>query len=101
VTYLTQSQWAGGFVAQITLANSGTTAINGWTLAFTFPGDQKVTSAWNGVVTQSGENVSIADESYNATIAPGSNTSLGFQGTWTNSDATPTAFTVNGTACAT
>jgi O-glycosyl hydrolase len=101
VTYLTQSQWAGGFVAQITLANSGTTAINGWTLAFTFPGDQKITDTWNGVSTQSGENVSIVNESYNATIAPGSNTSLGFQGTWTNSDATPTAFTVNGATCAT
>jgi Cellulose binding domain len=53
------------------------------------------------VTTQSGESVSIADESYNATIAAGGNTSLGFQGTWTNSDATPTSFTVNGTTCAT
>jgi len=25
--------------------------------------------------------------------------SLGFQGTWTSSDAAPTAFTVNGTPC--
>jgi hypothetical protein len=31
------------------------------------------------------------------TIAAGGNTTLGFQGTWTNSDAAPTAFTVNGT----
>ena len=101
VTYTTQSQWTGGFVAQLTIANNGTSAINGWTLAFTFPGDQKITNAWNGVATQSGENVSVASESYNATIAPGGNTSLGFQGTWTNSDATPTSFTVNGSTCAT
>jgi hypothetical protein len=26
-------------------------------------------------------------------------TRLGFQGTWTSSDAAPTAFTLNGTAC--
>ena len=101
VSYTTQSQWTGGFVAQVTITNSGTSAINGWTLAFTFPGDQKITDAWNGVESQSGENVSIANESYNATIAAGGNTSLGFQGTWTNSDATPTAFTVNGASCAT
>jgi O-glycosyl hydrolase len=101
VSYTTQSQWTGGFVAQVTITDSGTSAINGWTLAFTFPGDQKITDAWNGAATQSGENVSIANESYNATIAAGGNTSLGFQGTWTNSDATPTAFTVNGASCAT
>jgi hypothetical protein len=101
VTYTTQSQWAGGFVAQVTIANDGTSAINGWTLAFTFPGDQKITDAWNGAASQSGEGVSITNESYNATIAAGGNTTLGFQGTWTNSDATPASFTVNGTACAT
>ncbi len=101
VTYVAQSQWTGGFVAQVTIANSGTSPINGWTLAFTFPGDQKITDAWNGAATQSGENVSITNESYNAAIAAGSNTTLGFQGTWTSSDATPTAFTVNGATCAT
>jgi alpha-galactosidase len=42
VTYSTQSQWAGGFVANATVANSGTTGISGWTLGFTFPGDQKI-----------------------------------------------------------
>jgi O-glycosyl hydrolase len=101
VTYATQSQWAGGFVAGVTIANTGSSAINGWTLKFTFPGDQKITNAWSGTETQSGENVTITNASYNGTIAPGGNTSLGFQGTWTNSDAVPTAFTVNGTACTT
>jgi O-glycosyl hydrolase len=99
VTYTTQSQWTGGFVASVTIANSGSSAINGWTLAFTFSGDQKITNAWNGVASQSGENVTIADESYNATIPAGGSTSLGFQGTWSASDAAPAAFTVNGTTC--
>jgi Cellulose binding domain/Putative Ig domain len=101
VTYTTQSQWAGGFVAGVTIANTGSSAINGWTLRFTFPGDQKITNAWNGTVTQSGENVTITNASYNAAIAPGGSTSPGFQGTWTSSDAAPAAFTLNGTACIT
>ena len=101
VSYATQSQWAGGFVAGVTIANTGTSPISGWTLKFTFPGDQKITNAWNGSQTQSGENVTITNASYNGTIAPGGNASLGFQGTWANSDAVPTAFTVNGTACST
>jgi O-glycosyl hydrolase len=101
VTYTTQSQWAGGFVAGVTIANTGTSPINGWTLKFAFTGDQQITNAWNGQETQSGPNVTITNEGYNAAIAPGGNTSLGFQGTWTNSDAVPAAFTVNGAACTT
>jgi len=101
VVYATQSQWGGGFVAGVTITNTGSSAISGWTLKFTFPGDQKITNAWNGTATQSGEAVTITNASYNGTIAPGGNTSLGFQGTWTNSDAVPTAFTVNGATCTT
>jgi hypothetical protein len=100
VTY-TPNQWQGGFTASITITDTGTTAINGWTLAFTFGGDQKITSAWNGVSSQSGENVTITNESYNASIPAGGSTSLGFQGTWTSSDASPTSFSVNGAPCTT
>jgi O-glycosyl hydrolase len=99
VSYSTVSQWSGGFVASVTISNGGTSAINGWTLTFSFPGDQKITNSWNGVVTQSGANVSIGNESYNASIPAGSSTQLGFQGSWASSDAAPTAFTLNGTAC--
>jgi hypothetical protein len=101
VAYATQSQWSGGFVAGITITNTGATTVNGWTLKFTFPGDQQITDTWNGTTTQSGENVTITNVSYNGVIAPGGNTTLGFQGTWTSSDATPTAFTLNGTTCTT
>ena len=99
VTYTTSSQWAGGFVANLTVADTGSAAIDGWTLTFTFGGDQKVTNAWNATVTQSGANVTATAESYNADIAAGSNVSFGFQGTWTASDAAPTGFAVNGVAC--
>ena len=97
----TPDDWTGGFTANVEITNTGSSAINGWTLAFTFPGDEKITDAWNGVESQSGENVTITNESYNATIAAGGNTTLGFQGTWSSSDAPPTSFTVNGDTCTT
>lgn len=99
VGYTTASQWAGGFVANLAIANSGTSAINGWTLKFTFPGDQKITNAWGGTVTQSGENVTIINASYDGTIPAAATISFGFQGTWTASDAPPTSFTLNGNTC--
>jgi poly(3-hydroxybutyrate) depolymerase len=99
VSYATQSQWAGGFVAQLTITNTSTTATSGWTLGFTFPGDQHITNAWNGTTSQNGENVTITNASYNGTIPAGGSVSLGFQGTWTSNDTAPTAFTLNGTPC--
>lgn len=98
VTYTTTSQWAGGFTASIAIT-AGSSAIDGWTLRFTFPGNQQITNTWNGVESQSGETAAISNQSYNASIAAGGSTSLGFQGTWTASDAAPTSFTVNGLAC--
>lgn len=99
VTYSLQSEWAGGFVAQLAVANTGTTTINNWSLAFKFGGDQKITSIWSATASQSGQAVTVTPMSYNASIAPGQNVSFGFQGTWTSSDASPTSFTVNGATC--
>ena len=99
VAYAKTSEWPGGFTANVTISNGGTSAINGWTLKFTFPGDQKVTNAWNATVVQSGTAVSATNASYNGTIAPGGNTSFGFQGTFTSNDSSPTAFTLNGANC--
>ena len=99
VTYTKNSEWPGGFTAQVTIANTGTTTINGWSLTFTFPGDQKITSSFNGGFSQTGENATLTNASYNGTIAPGASITDGFQGTWSSSDANPTSFSVNGTAC--
>jgi O-glycosyl hydrolase len=101
VTYTTNSQWVGGFTAQVTITNTGSSAISGWNLAFTFPGDQQITSDFNGTASQSGETATLTNASYNGSIPVNGSVSVGFQGTWTNSDAVPTAFTVNGATCTT
>ena len=99
VDYTRSSEWGGGFTANLTITNTATITINGWTLAFAFPGDQKITSAWNATVTQSGQSVTAVNLGYNAAIAPSGTVSFGFQGTWTANDTNPSAFSVNGIAC--
>jgi len=102
VDYARTNEWPGspgGFTANVTITNNGTTAINGWTVGFSFPGDQKITNAWNATTTQNGAAVTATNAPYNSTIAPGANTSFGFQGTFTSNDTSPTSFTVNGAAC--
>jgi len=99
VTYTKTSEWAGGFVANVTIADTGSASVNGWQLTFTFPGDQRITNAWNATVSQNGSNVTAVNASYDGTISPGGNVSLGFQGTWTSNDTSPANFSLNGTAC--
>jgi hypothetical protein len=100
VTYTRNSEWPGGFTAQVVIANTGTSAINGWSVTFAFPGDQKITSNFNGGFTQAGQNATLTNASYNGAIAAGASVTDGFQGSWTSSDASPTSFSVNGAACA-
>lgn len=101
VSYVKASEWAGGFVANVTIYNTGTTAINGWTVVWTYPGDQHVSSGWNGVFSQTGQTVTVSNQPYNALINPGQSTGFGLQGTWHTSDASPTSFTLNGRPCTT
>ncbi len=99
--YSVTNSWPGGFQAQIVLSNTGTAPISPWTLAFSFGGDQKIASLWNASYTQSGQQVTVTAESYNATIAPSGSVTIGFTGSYTSSNAAPTAFAVNGSACTT
>jgi hypothetical protein len=94
----TVNEWSGGFTAQISVTNHGS-AVNGWKVTWNYPGDQHVTSGWNATVTQSGAAVTATDAGYNASIPSGGSTSFGLQGTWSSSDATPTAFALNGAGC--
>jgi hypothetical protein len=100
VTY-TPNVWPGGFTANVTLKNTGTSAWSSWTATFSFPGDERVTNAWNATVTQNGAAVTANNVSYDGNVAPGASTTFGVQGTWSAASAAPSAFTVNGNACTT
>jgi poly(hydroxyalkanoate) depolymerase family esterase len=91
--------WSNGFTATVTVTNTGAAAINGWTLRWTWPGDQRVTNGWNATVSQSGADVSARNAAWNATIAAGQNVSFGFQATNSGSNTSPTRFLLNGAVC--
>ncbi|MER6596299.1 cellulose-binding domain-containing protein, partial [Micromonospora purpureochromogenes] len=98
VTYTTSS-WTGGFTADITIKNLGD-AVNGWTLGFSFPdAGQRVGQGWSATYQQSGRSVTAQSLSWNGSLASGASTTIGFNGTWAGSNAAPTSFTLNGTAC--
>jgi len=91
--------WNTGLTTNMTISNTSSTAINGWTLAFTLPGGQVITSGWNATYSPTSGSVTATNLSYNGSLPPGGSTSIGFQATHTGNAAGPASFTLNGTAC--
>ncbi|MFE0509799.1 glycoside hydrolase family 48 protein [Streptomyces sp. NPDC058964] len=94
------NDWGSGFTADLTITNRGTDAIDGWTLTYGYTGGQKLVNGWNGTWSQSGQSITVRNASYNGTIAAGAAVSTGAQFSYSGTNTTPTAFAVNGTACA-
>ncbi|MFI9643788.1 cellulose binding domain-containing protein [Micromonospora sp. NPDC051925] len=100
VGYAVTGQWQGGFQGDVTIRNTGAAPINGWTLQWTFADGQRVSQAWNASYTQSGGTVQATNASWNGTVAAGATVNFGFLADVSAANNRPTAFTLNGTACA-
>ncbi|MGC5308748.1 glycosyl hydrolase [Micromonospora zamorensis] len=100
VRYQTTNDWGSGATTSVLVTNTSTSDVNGWTLAWTFPGNQVIGDIWSATKTQSGASATATNLGYNADIpANGGTVSLGFNVTYSGSNPAPTAFTLNGTTC--
>ncbi|GAB3806140.1 hypothetical protein GCM10027605_33590 [Micromonospora zhanjiangensis] len=98
VSYVANT-WNTGLTANITITNTGSAAVNGWSLAFTLAGGQTITSGWNATYSPSSGQVTARNVNYNGTIPPGGSTSIGYQANHTGNTAAPTSFSLNGQPC--
>ncbi|MFE2510814.1 glycosyl hydrolase family 18 protein [Streptomyces naganishii] len=98
-TFTTQdngSWWKGTYV----IHNSGSAAVNGWTLEFDLPAGVSVSGNYNGDVTVSGRHMTVKNAFYNANVPAGGSTEpYSYWFTATGTAATPTGCTVNGDKC--
>jgi poly(hydroxyalkanoate) depolymerase family esterase len=88
--YSVTNQWSTGFTADVTVTNNGTAASTGWKVSWTWSGNQRISSVWNGVPAGSGPSVVITNAGYNGSIAPGGNTAFGFQAGYSGTNTSPT-----------
>ncbi|MGW0503750.1 GH12 family glycosyl hydrolase domain-containing protein [Micromonospora sp. NPDC003241] len=95
----TANSWNNGFTADVQITNTGSSTVNGWTLAYSLPSGQQITSSWNATVSQSGSSVTARNINWNGTLAPGATASFGYQGSLSGSYSSPTNFTLNGATC--
>ncbi len=93
----TINAWNTGLTANLIVTSA--TAVNGWTVAFTLPGGQTITQAWNATISPTSGAVSASNVSYNATIPAGGSQSFGFNANHTGNAGKPTSVTLNGAPC--
>jgi cellulose 1,4-beta-cellobiosidase len=89
-TYQVSSDWGTGFTANITVTNTGTTAITAWKVTWTWSGNQQIMSIWNAASQPSGQTETATSLSYNGALAPGASTSFGFQASYSGTNTAPT-----------
>jgi glucose/arabinose dehydrogenase len=92
--------WGTGTTVDLTVTNTGGTAVSGWTLAFPLALGQQVVSDWNTDLTQGSNTIAAANAPHNAAIAPGASITLGYLADHTGDASPPPRFTLNGDACA-
>ena len=86
-TATVQTQWSTGYVIQpVTVANTGSAPLDGWTVTFTLPAGHAVTGSWNATLTVSGQTVTARNTADNGTLAAGQSTTFGFQATRPSGD---------------
>ncbi|MCR6690023.1 glycoside hydrolase family 6 protein [Cellulomonas sp.] len=98
VTYQA-SGWNTGLSANVKVTNTGSSAISGWTLKFTFPSGQQISQGWSATWSQSGSAVTATNAPWNGTLAPGASTDIGFNASHSGTNTAPTSFTLNGASC--
>lgn len=76
-TYKISNEWSTGLTGEIIVTNSGSSAVNGWSVGWQYT-TNRLTGSWNAQV--SGSNPYTASNvSWNGTLQPGGSATFGFQ----------------------
>jgi len=102
VTFAYDSEWGDGYTAEVFITNNGTTAINGWTLTFTFNHEEVLDNFWR--VQNAGQVGAVVTAfagsgHYNGTINAGQTTDVKYQVSHNGTYSFPTGVTLNGQSC--
>lgn len=96
-TFADVNDWGSGFTGNITVANTGSTSIIGWTLSFTFAGT--ISDIWNATIASHvGNQYVLQNVGYDTTILPGQSLTIGFNASPGHPAAGPSNYVLNGVA---
>jgi len=82
LTATLQNSWSDGsgsfYQYAVTLKNTSSAPIDGWTAALNFSGPVKLSNGWNGSFTVDGSKITVTPADYNRTVAAGAAAEFGF-----------------------
>ncbi|NRQ40649.1 carbohydrate-binding protein [Nonomuraea sp. NN258] len=96
-TFVKVADWGSGFEGKVTVTN-GTSAPLNWNVQFDVPAGHSIPSAWDAVMTRSGQHYTFTPPSWAGALAAGASTSFGFNGSPGNFPGI-TGCTLNGSPC--
>ncbi|MBQ0903938.1 serine/threonine-protein kinase [Micromonospora sp. U21] len=99
VAYALRTDSGKDFAAELTLTNTGGSALRDWTMSFTFPGQQRVTKAEPTPVHQQGRTVLIRPAADRTTLAPGEAEKLTLVGKYSGANPLPVEFRLGDASC--
>jgi cellulase/cellobiase CelA1 len=92
------SAWYGGLVVTVTVRNTSTTPLRGWSASWSLPAGVQVTAVWNAAGTTLDRWFTAASLTWNSQLTPGSATTFGFLATRTGTGAITPTFSCTGSA---
>jgi lysophospholipase L1-like esterase len=69
--------WGGGFQVEVTVANTSSSALAGWTVQLPLPNGHAVSQIWSGTASGTGT-VTVKNVDYNGSLGAGASTTFGF-----------------------
>ena len=100
VSYQITLDWGTGFTATVSIVNNTGAALNGWTVMWSFPGNQTIQNVWDSTMLNSSAGVVVQNLQYNAAIANGATLAFGFAANYTGMNPKPVNFQMDGFTCA-
>jgi cellulose binding protein with CBM2 domain len=100
--FYTETAWATGFAAKVTITNLGD-PWNSWELRYSYSGNERLVTGWNGVWSQSGQQITVRNASWNGAVATGKSVEPSAQCLYSSPPphVFPVVFSVNGVTCST
>jgi hypothetical protein len=98
--FVDDDNWGTGYVGEYQVTNVGTQAVAGWQLSFSLPAGATLVSSWDGVVSTSGDEVSVTNASWDGRLSPGAVADFGFQVDYSAGSGRPQHCALDGGSCA-